>query len=462
MKMPPRGRRSAFRPIGLTTLWLIVAAGIGTPAKADDTASIASSLPGGGDPGGVRARLAKQGVTYGAIYTGEVLSNLSGGLKRGTVYQGKLETFLGLDLEKLTGWQGLTFFTNNFAIHGSGNIKGDYVGNLATVSNIDAMHTWRLSELWFQQAFWNNKASIRVGQLAADTEFFNSRVFGLFVDSDWPSILGRILPSGGPAYPWATPGIRLKLEPTDQLSMYFAVFNGDPAGAGDGDPERRNPYSLKFPVKDPPFAMAEAQYRYNENDGLAGTLRLGGWHHFGKFSDQRFDANGVSLADPLSSGNARLFRGDSGIYGIFDQQLYRPKGGDAESGITVFSRISAAPTDRNLVDFYADGGIVFAGMVPGRPADKFGGSVIYMHMSDQARALDLDTIANTGQPRPLRDYELAFELTYQAEIVPGWSVQPVLQYIVHPGGHVPDPSDPTGASAIPNAVVFGARTTIRY
>jgi Carbohydrate-selective porin, OprB family len=53
-------------------------------------------------------------------------------------------------------------------------------------------------------------------------------------------------------------------------------------------------------------------------------------------------------------------------------------------------------------------------------------------------------------------------LTYQAQITHDWSVQPDFQYIVHPGGHAPSPSDPSGMSVIPNAMVFGVRSVSKF
>ena len=174
----------------------------------------------------------------------------------------------------------------------------------------------------------------------------------------------------------------------------------------------------------------------------------------------RFDDTGLSLAHLFSGGNPHLCRGTSGIYGIIDQQIYRPEGGDAESGISVFSRISAAPSDRNLVDFFLDAGMVFSGMLPGRPDDKFGASFIYARMSDHVRALDRDTIIFTGAGQPLRDFETVIELSYQAVVRPGWSLQPVFQYVIHPGGNVPDPIFPN--LAVRNGPLLGMRSTISY
>ena len=48
----------------------------------------------------------------------------------------------------------------------------------------------------------------------------------------------------------------------------------------------------------------------------------------------------------------------------------------------------------------------------------------------------------------------------QPQLAPWWIVQPDLQYIVHPGGNVPDPGNAN--AAIPNAFVAGVRSTIKF
>src|SRR6185436_1359247 len=298
--------------------------------------SIATSLPNGGDAGGMRKWLFDRGLSYSFVLTSEVLGDVAGGMRTGAVFQGKLETIVKADLDKMLGLRGLNFFANSFQIHNTGGIRRDHVGSFNTISNIEALPTTRLSELWLEQSF-GDTFSIRFGQLAADAEFFISDYSVFLMTSDWPSITAQNLPSGGPAYPLSTPGIRLKFEPNKQTALLLALFNGDPSGPGPEDAQIKNRYGLNFRVQDPPLLIGEAQYRYNQEKdatGLAGILRLGFWHHFGDFDSQRFDAAGRSLADPLSTGIARKLRGTSGIYGIVDHQLYRPPGGDKDSGIS--------------------------------------------------------------------------------------------------------------------------------
>jgi carbohydrate-selective porin OprB len=45
-----------------------------------------------------------------AIYTGEVFSNLSGGVRQKVEYLHNLDLTLAVDAEKLLGWPGTSFF----------------------------------------------------------------------------------------------------------------------------------------------------------------------------------------------------------------------------------------------------------------------------------------------------------------------------------------------------------------
>ena len=105
--------------------------------------SIATSLPHYGDPYGTRKWLNDRGVTYNLIYTNDVLGNMSGGIRTGTIDQGKLEAQLLVDLEKLAGWKNWSFYANAFGIYNDGRIRRDYVGGMNTIAAIEATPTVR-------------------------------------------------------------------------------------------------------------------------------------------------------------------------------------------------------------------------------------------------------------------------------------------------------------------------------
>ncbi|HUN44950.1 MAG TPA: carbohydrate porin [Stellaceae bacterium] len=417
-----------------------------------------------GDWGGLRSTLEDHGLRLGAIETSEVLGNPTGGVRRGAIYEGRLEMDFDLDLEKSVGWTGATLHANAYQIHGRGLSANDLGNNILTASNIEAARTTRLFDLWLQQQLLDDMVSVRVGQLAADDEFFTSLYGANFVNSTfgWPAILASNLPSGGPAYPLAAPGLRIKVSPTDQWSFQTAVFDGDPAGPGSGNPQLRDASGTAFRLDDHPFVISELAYAINQQKdaaGLPGTYKLGAWYHDGSFADQRFDSSGLSLANPASSGVAATHRGDYGFYALLDQMVWREPEA-ADQGLGIFLRLAGNPADRNLVDFYGDGGVTYKGLLPDRPDDVIGLGVAYANISDAARSLDKDSAA-FGMSRPVRDFEAAIELTYSAQIMPWWTLQPDLQYIFHPTGGGAPASAPQGP-AIGDALVLGLRTTVKF
>jgi porin len=258
--------------------------------------------------------------------------------------------------------------------------------------------------------------------------------------------------------------VRLKIDPNPNASLLVGVFNGDPAGPGTNDPQIRNRYGLNFRLQDRPLAMTEGQLRVNQDKtdtGLAGSYKLGAFQHFGSFDDQRIGTDGLSLADPSSNGQAASKRGNSGVYAVIDQQLWRPKGAEADKGIGVFVRGMVMPSNRNPVDAYVDGGIVLSGLWKVRPDDILSFGAAYSKISGGARGLDADTVRFNGNGL-VRSAERVFEINYQAQIMPGWQLDLDLQRLMNPSGGVAHPSDATGTSAIPSATVLTLSNSFKY
>ena len=400
-----------------------------------------------------RDRLRAAGVSLYGVYLGDPYRLLSGGLKPGATYSGRLDVEADIDATKLFGLPGMTLHANMFQIHGE-DLSGTRIGNLLSINDIGALPSTRLYEAWIEQRF-GERVSLRLGQQGIDVEFLTSDYAANFINASfgWPGLPSVDLPDGGPAYPLATPAARVKVVASDKLSFIAAIFDGDPAGPCTGEPQTCDRSGTNFRVGDPPLVIAEAQYRYRGQgaSGLPGTLKLGAYGHFGRFADERPGFDGVPVEH---AGNAAF-------YGIVDQQIYRVPGGDAERGVGLFARVIGAPADRNLVDLYIDAGLSAFGVLPSRPDDLFGIAAAFAKVSSNAAAADADRNAATALAGPVRDYEAVIELTYQARIVPGLAIQPDFQYVVHPGGHVPDPNG-NGLTPIRNAAVFGATMTLRF
>ena len=290
----------------------------------DDMSSVLSALPSNPVSDGKKF-LCDHGVNLYVTYIGEVFGNVSGGARQSADYEHRVEAGLYMDLQTLVGLKGLTFHVNAYQIAGD-SISNSNLSNYAVFTNIAAHPSTELFELWLEQKLFDDRVSVRIGQLAADSEFFLSDYGGLFTNAafGWPTIFAVDLPSGGPAYPFATPGARIAYHPTEELTLMAAIFNGDPTGAGlTGDPYRLDKHGTDFRFKDPPYVIGELQYAYSQTGpgALPGKIKFGGWNNFGDFPSPQIDTAGVLLASPDSNGNPRLLGGDWGLYGVIDQSV---------------------------------------------------------------------------------------------------------------------------------------------
>jgi len=410
-----------------------------------------------GDWGGVRPWLEGRGVTIGLSWTGEVLGNAGGGLKQGTVYDGVAEAEVDFDFEKLFAWKGATLHASGYWIQGRG-LSTYYVGNLLTVSSIEAAAAWRLNEVYLEQILFDDVVSVRAGQIAADQEFWISDTASLFINSTfgWPGINATDLPGGGPAYPLPTPGVRVRVSPDDAWTLRGAIYNGNPEGAHGND------NGLEFPVDQGVFAIVEAAYAYASKDGLAGTWKAGTWYDSEDLDNLSVARNGRSLASPRARGGPRQESGDYSLYAMVDHQLWRKPGSD-DGGLSGFLRLAVAPEqDRNPISFYLDTGLAFKGPLPGRDDDIVGVAFALADMSPDLARLDRRRNRITGVDGPVADYEAVVEATYQFAATPWLSVQPFAQYVFHPGGNVANPNGARPASALEDAAVLGVRSGVTF
>ena len=208
---------SIGRLLGAAGIWIGL-------CSAGSAADLAASQPDTRSP---REILADWGIQFSLTYIGETFANPTGGISRGGTYAGRLDIGTTIDLEKLAGWGGATFHANMYQIHGDG-LSRSFIGNLMLVSSVEALPSTRLYELWIEQSLLQGRLMVRVGQQPSDVEFIDSKYDDLFANSalGWPGITGIDLPGGGPSPPLAVPGIRIKAQPTDNITAYLAVFDG--------------------------------------------------------------------------------------------------------------------------------------------------------------------------------------------------------------------------------------------
>ncbi|MGF6758614.1 carbohydrate porin [Paraburkholderia sp. GAS42] len=418
-----------------------------------------------GDMGGLRPWLGKYGVTFGLTETSEYLANLRGGLSRGGDYDGLTTATVTVDTQKAFGLQGGTFNVSALQIHGR-NLSADRLGTLNTASGIEAQGATRLWEMWYQQSFLNKRLDIKVGQQSIDQEFMTSQYSALFVNTmfGWPGVPSYDMPSGGPAYPLADLGVRVRGQITPSLTALAGIYDGDPLGN-----DRDNLSGTNFNLHNSTLFIGELQYAINQpadgemvgmgKTGLPGTYKIGVWYNNGRFADQRFDNTGVPLANTtLSTGTPQSHHGDYSIYAVADQMVWRPDPDEPRS-LGVFARVMGAPGDRNLISASANLGIVMKAPFQGRDNDTAGIALTYIKVGSHARDFDRDSLAFTGGPYPIRNSETVLEATYQYQVTPWWQLQADAQYTFNAGAGQ-NPNDTT--QALRNTFVVGVRTNITF
>ena len=389
-----------------------------------------------------RTWLSEHGVDFEFFYYGSVPSVVSGGRKTGSVYQGLFAMMMDLDSKKIAGYEGGRFHVGGLWLHGEKPFSDTYIGDLNKVSLIDYPNGIRLWELYYEQKFAGDSLALKLGQLSVDQDFIKPEYAQVFINQTFffPTIAFNLFdipgyPAGNhalPASPLAAPGARLRWDSTANCYVQAAVYDGNPDMSSSGS-------RINLNEQEGALFYLEAGYKWNsgkEDAGLPGNLKLGGYYHTDDFYDNYNTIISLAGAGPGPTTHA----GNYGVYATADQLLYREGAisDPAKQGLGAFMRGGWAPKDRNLVEWALDGGLVYKGLIPSRDWDSFGASVAWMWMSDDiAKAQQLVNTVAPGTFSPV-DYEGLLEITYKAQIAAWWTLQPSVQWVIHPGGSQAD------------------------
>jgi porin len=372
-----------------------------------------------GDWGGVRPALADRGVRTTLEFTGEILSNVRGGLSHDTGAQLLLDGVIEADFDRLLGWTGGSGRINPLWLAGDGLTSS--IDELTHVSNIEGLGGVRVFEFWLQQALLDGALSVRAGILAADQEFAIADSGVLFANSGFGGPVFLTANLSWPIYPVGAAGLRLRWEPAAKTYVQAAVYDGDPGSEG----LNRSGMRVRWNHGEGVFSIAEAGRRFGDQCPV--TIKAGAFYHTADFAD-------------YDSGHAAP--GLAGGYALVEQRVWTD--GPLPGALDVFVRVGAAQPQRSFVSLAADAGLNFTGLLPGRPSDVLGLGAIYARVSPDYTGAQPDA-ARWG-------YEAVFEAAYKLVLTPAWSFQPDVQVILHPGG----------TSELPTATVLGIRLNLIF
>ena len=407
----------------------------------------------------LRTRIRAAGIGLETVNTNDVLSTVSGGVRRKTAIDGDLDLLLTVNTEKLQGWKGGTFFLYGLGLYGSN--PSPNVGEVQGVSNIGALNDWKLFEAWYQQNLFEDHLSILAGMYDVTSEFDVIRsaselfVHGSFGTGPDLSLSGI---NGVSTFPTTAVGVRVQGELTENFTVRAAVMDGVP-----GDPNNPTGTHVNLRGDDGVFAITEAAYyrflvpeahEQSQEPGRTSNIRRLTFRRLGRAAELTYDGkyalgawgyttglNDLSQVD--SAGNSVKRNGTYGLYALAEQMVYHEHG-DPQQGLTLYTRAGLTDPKVNRFEYFLSSGFVYTGLIPGRNRDQTGFGVATSwsgsHFEDSRR--------NAGQP--VSRTTIAMEWTHAAYLTPNIILQPDFQYIINPG------SDPS----IKNAFVAGFRLEI--
>ncbi len=428
----PVMRSLAIPPLLVATILIAGTLGVPLERAVAQTAPFSSALTG--DWGGIRSALLSHGVSFEALYTGEAVGNISGGIRTRATYLDELDLKLKVDGQRLIGWPGVSLSVYGLSTHG-GN-PDDFVGDAQGVSNISAPVGWRLFEAWIEQNAFGDRLSVLFGQYDLSSEFYTLQSSNLFFNQSFStgpefSQTGR----GGPSiFSETAVGGRVEVRPIPAVVVRVAVLDGVPVNV-----PRANGTTGIFNGGDGLLFVGEVAYLSLLDDGagdlpgqrrtrrlragraavdvpLDGKIAIGGWYYTAVFDD---------LGRTDHNGNPVRHRGSGGAYLIGERVVYR----DAENParrLKLFAELGLGDPSVNRFASYTGGGATFSGPIPGRDNDEIGLGVAAAHNGSQY----IESQRQQGQR--VETSEVTLELTYLAQLTRWLIAQQSVQYVINP------------------------------
>ena len=183
-----------------------------------------------GDLGGVRPTLADAGVTFALAFTGEVISNVDGGLEQDTTYVDDQSWGADFDLGKLFCLEGSAVrlsFNNRDGV----SLSSDIGALFAVQQLFGGGERPRLMELAITQSFLDGKLNVRAGRVLGGSDFATSPLYCEYMNQAICGNLGNLGKNiTFSFYPVASWGGRVQWKPDDsnRFLVQAGVFEANP------------------------------------------------------------------------------------------------------------------------------------------------------------------------------------------------------------------------------------------
>lgn len=344
-----------------------------------------------------------EAIHFDYIYTGGVFTNARGGARaRGaTAYNGIMDIGITADTEKLGLWKNGTFYMHSLFSHGPSPSR--YIEDYQGVSVFAYETPAQVSEYWYEHRFFDGIFMLKGGKQDAGTDFFFLESTSDFINSSATCVPTTGIPTA-PDNAWGLAG---SLSLGERIGLKAGIYDA-----------RGNAGKFWMSESGEVYSAFQVEYRYSLFRRLSGFAYFGGWYDNGDFEEY-----GVLDEDGEFT---RTRAGNYGFNAGFEQMVYRrnPRNCKDLRGFTIFFQYGNAKKNRNELDSAWTFGVHWLGPFDDRKEDCMGFAVNTVRFDEGFRASEA---LRYGR-------ETAYEVFYKAQITENFSVQPLLQYVVHPGG----------------------------
>ena len=380
---------------------------------------------------GIRTELNRLGIIPTASYTAQFMGNASVGQSRGFTYAGTLQAAIFWDLDKLAHIPGLSFNINGAWSTGK-NLSADYVGNIFAIQSAysapgNGANNLTLGEIYGQLQLFNNSLVIAAGRLAPQGTFATMPVLNQYINGGINPVPGH-LGINDPAFAAYPPGVEWGIQAIFNFARGFqfaaGVFNTSQNSAGGA--KGGLDFSLQQGNRGA-LSVVQVNYLFNQapqDSGLPGQYTFGGFYDGNKFTSLR--------------NSSSTETGTYGIYGLFQQMLYRDGGADSRKGLTVWGETAIAPRSSvNTMPYFVGAGLSYEGLIPNRNHDIASGGFIHGTFSRYILRATAETV---------------IEANYQITLKRWLSITPDIQYVIRPNGR----------SVVGDALILGTQVAINF
>lgn len=373
----------------------------------------------------VEEYIERKGLSFSGNYVADIAGNPVGGKARGFKYAGSVGMFFNLDLEKIFEWKGFDFYFSATWRKGS-SLSKDKIGNIFDVMQVYGSETLQLSDAALKYESPEGLFSWYGGRIGAGDFFLSSPYYSYYVNNAIdgnPVAIFFNLPFS--AYPNALWGSLIDLK-GDFLELKLGVFDTN------YEIFHSKYHGLNFSFKSPYGVLLIAEGTLLVGQSPKSTMTWPGNYKFGV-------AYVTGQHDKISG---KTSKGDINYYLLFDQVFFKR---NAQQYGAFISLILAEP-DKNTFPFFLNGGMTLKGLIPSREKDVTCLGFAYGDFSKDIRR------NNKINHQPLQHAETDLECNYTIFINPNNSIQPCIQYVIHPNGQY----------NIPNALVFAVQATFGF